>query len=318
MMPRSPVILCLVLVACAAAEPVAQIDADVRSPGFGGGFVPSHAPYGGWGGAAGCTPARTPVVLLHGNTESAEDWLRPDSHGGPSAPAQLFAAGWQRCEVFAVTWLAPQGRSLKLLHFHDGPTADLVAGFVRDVLAYTGAAQVDLVGHSMGATVALHALDRHALWPRARRVVSIAGGLRGLASCLLVGDANPLAPACGAQNLFDRDVFGFYPALNPRMEPGGFRDRPAQRPAALFYSLGAGRSDEILCPSCDSALFDEAPNVRAQLDVGAGAPMEGSHDDTSGVGHYRARRDTGQILARMLGSECTGAGCCGDYVGHCE
>src|SRR5262249_11343781 len=156
-----------------------------------------------------------------------------------------FAAGWQRCEVFAVTWLPPVGRSLKLLHYHDGPTADLVAGFVRDVVAYTGAAQVDLVGHSMGATVALHALDRGALWPRARRVVAMAGGLRGLANCLTVGNANPLVPVCGSQNLLDPDIFGFYPAFNPRMEPGGFRARPAQHTQTSFYSIRAGQSDEI-------------------------------------------------------------------------
>ena len=257
------------------------------------------------------------VVLLHGNSESAGDWLRPDSHGGPSAPARLSAAGYSACEVFAVTWLAPRGRSQKLLHFHDEANADLVGGFLGDVLAYTGASQLDLVGHSMGVTVALHALERGALWGRVRKFIAIAGGLRGLQSCIPWGPANPLAPVCGSQNLLDADVFGFYPFYNPRMEAGGFRDRPAQHPGIQFSSIRAGASDEILCPGCDSALFDPAPNVRAQLDVGVGTPAEGDHDDTSGVGHIRARRDTGVIQANLLSSDCEGAACCKGYAGRC-
>ena len=307
-------LLLLLLFACGSPSALVGQPDELAHARFGGSFHPQSAPYGGFGGAANCTAHRTPVVLLHGNTESADDWLRPDSHGGPSAPAVLYAHGYSQCEVFAVTWLAPQGRSQKLLHFHDEAKADLVGGFVRDVLAYTGAQKVDLVAHSMGVTVGLHALDRGALWPRVRRFVAIAGGLRGLQSCLPL----PQVPTCGSQNLLDPDVFGFYPLANPRMEPGGFRDRPAQHPTVAFASISAGASDEILCPGCDTALFDAAPNVRAQLDVGTGSPAEGNHDDTSGVGHFRARRDTGFVQLNLLASECTGTSCCAGYPGRCE
>lgn len=313
---RAYALVFLLLAGCGPESGPDAVDSLTRA-GFGGGFRPAHAPYGGFGGADACTPKRTPVVLLHGNSESAGDWLRPDSHGGPSAPARLVQAGYTACEVFAVTWLAPQGRSQKWLHYHDEAKADLVAGFLGDVLAYTGAQRVDLVGHSMGVTVALHALDRNALWGRVRRFVAIAGGLRGLQSCLAWGPANPLAPVCGSENDVDPELFGFYPFFNPRMEDGGFRDRPAQHPGVIFSSIRAGASDEILCPGCDTALFDPAPNVRAQLDVGVGTPAEGDHDDTSGVGHIRARRDTGIIQANLLTSECAGAACCKGYAGRC-
>jgi pimeloyl-ACP methyl ester carboxylesterase len=307
------------MVGCAPTAPDGADAVDLRGPAsFGGTFHPRHAPYGGFGGAAGCTAVRTPVILLHGNSESADAWLRLASDGGPSAPARLAAAGYRGCELFAVTWLPAASRSLKQLHVHDAAEADQIAGFIDDVLAYTGAARVDLIGHSMGVTVGLHALDRGQRWSRVRRFISIAGGLRGLANCLPWGSANPAAPACWAQSLIDPDLFGYYPLFNPRMEKGGFRDRPAQHPEVLFYSLRAGSSDEILCPSCDTALFDAAPNLRAQLDVGVGQPLEGNHDDTSGVGHLRARRDTGQIQAAMLTTECTGAACCASYAGACR
>ena len=296
--------------------------ADLRAlgarAGFAGGFQPRHAPYGGFGGAARCTPTRAPVVLLHGNGESADDWLRPASDGSAPAPARLAEAGYRGCEVFAVTWLPAATRGLKQLHVHDAAEADQVAGFLDDVRAYTGASQVDVIGHSMGVTVAMHALDRSQGWYRVRRFVAIAGGLRGLDGCLPWGPDNPLVPVCGGQGLADAETFGFYPVFNPRLEPGGFRARPAQHPEVLFYGLRAGSSDEILCPSCDSALFDAAPNVRAQLDVGKGAPLEGNHDDTAGVGHLRARRNTGEIQAAMLATDCTGAACCGSYAGACR
>ena len=290
-------------------------EADARRASFGGSFHPAHAPYGGFGGASNCTPSRTPVVLLHGNTESAEDWLRPASDGGPSAAARL---GYLPCELFAVTWLPAQGRSQKLLHVHDAAQADQVAGFLREVLAYTGARKLDLIGHSMGVTVGLHALDKAQLWGSVRRFVAIAGGLRGLDNCLPYGSANPAVPVCWGQSLYDPDVFGYYPAFNPRMESGGFRAAPARHPQVLFYSLGAGQSDEILCPSCGSALFDTAGNVRAQLDVGQGTPVEGNHDDVGGQGHYRARLDTGAIQQNFLETSCAGAACCKGYGGRCR
>jgi pimeloyl-ACP methyl ester carboxylesterase len=320
-MPHPRNLALAALFACAASCARGELDdassAEAASTGFSGGFNPRHAPYGGFGGEAGCRAVRTPVVLVHGNSESADDWRRPDSRGGPSVPARFAAAGYRGCELFAVTWLPAAGRALKQLHFHDEAKADLVGGFLSDVLAYTSARRVDVIGHSMGVTVALHALERSASWARVRRFVSIAGGLRGLSSCVAVGPGNPLFPTCGAQNLFDADVFGFYPALNPRMEPGGFRARPSQHPEIAFYGVRAGASDEILCPSCESALFDAAPNVRAQLDVGEGFPMEGDHDDTSGVGHIRARRDTGLIQVNLLATGCAGTACCAGYDRRC-
>jgi len=97
----------------------------------------------------------------------------------------------------------------------------MVRDFVLDVLAYTGRSQVDLVTHSMGVTVGFHGVEFGALWNRVRRFVAIGGGLRGLASCWYAGNANPWVPACGSQNLFDSQIFGFFPhtwtTWNPRM-----------------------------------------------------------------------------------------------------
>ncbi|MEM9191149.1 MAG: hypothetical protein AAGF12_18345 [Myxococcota bacterium] len=95
------------------------------------------------------------------------------------------------------------------------------------------------------------------------------------------GYANPAAPVCGSQNVFNSGVFGFYPSSfwirNPRMGNGGFRDVPRGE-STQFYSIRAGIQDQILCATagfisgCDrSTLFDGYSNVRSQLEIGYGS-----------------------------------------------
>jgi len=282
--------------------------------GYAGGFDPQEG-YGGFGGGD-CTASRTPIVFLHGNSDDASVWSKPASTGGPSVIAALAAAGYRPCELFGVTWLSASEQLTPLEIFHDEARAELVRGFLNDVRAYTGFSQVDIVAHSMGVTVALHALEGDGQDAGLRRFLGIAGGMQGLASCLAVGPADPLSPTCGAQSLADSNTFGFYPSSNPRMEAGGFRDRPSSS-SATYYSIRAGSSDEILCPSCDSALFDTATNVISQVDVGQGTPTVDGDDDSSGVGHFRARSDSGALIVQMLTTTCQGADCCAGISGHC-
>jgi hypothetical protein len=81
--------------------------------------------------------------------------------------------------------------------------------------------------------------------------------------------------------------------------------------------------------SCDEgALFDPSANVRAQLNVGAGSkarklnfdftdwrPTALSGGDADGVGHFKVRNNTGQIIYEMLNTDCTGMLCKGSYTG---
>jgi pimeloyl-ACP methyl ester carboxylesterase len=288
---------------------------------FGGGFAPRDAPDGGFGGGA-CVARKTPVVFLHGNADQARTWARASSDGGPSVLAAFFAAGYTRCELFGLNWLAGVDAATPQRTVHTAARAQRVRSFLDDVRRYTGKAQVDLVAHSMGVTVGLHALEGTGQAAGTRRFVAIAGGLRGLDSCLNIGPANPLWPNCGAQSLADHDLFGFYPLQNPRLEGSGFRSLGAAATAGspLFSSIHAGQSDEILCPSCDTALFTPGPNVQAQLDVGRGSPsiaVTGT-DDTQGVGHFRAKSDSGALLLVLLGTDCVGQACCASLSGKCR
>jgi pimeloyl-ACP methyl ester carboxylesterase len=292
-----------------APEPVAADSADLTAR-FGGGFRPSAPGVTGFGGGA-CKAERTPVVFLHGNASRASDWAIRASDGGPSVLAIFRAAGYRDCELYGLDWLTPAEQKGQQYNYHTAARAELVRGFLDDVRRATGKAQVDLVGHSMGVTLGLLALEDPLQLAGVRRFVGIAGGLRGLQTCLVVGPANPLATTCGSQNLFDPETFGFFPLANPRMEKGGFRDRPAQG-GPRYYTIRAGESDQFLAPGYDTAKFDDSVNVWAQLDVGQGHPTFSTKKDDggAGIGHYRAKTDSGQLQLRLLTTDCRGDACC--------
>ena len=80
----------------------------------------------------------------------------------------------------------------------------------------------------------------------------------------------------------------------------------------------------------DSAVFDWRSNVESQLDVGYGTPAAGLDFDLAdwsffallggdgdGVGHLRAKLNTGRIQVNMLSTSCTGTGCCSGYGDVC-
>ena len=327
--------LSLLLLAC----PTFALDYQGGANQFAGGFSPSNAPYGGFGGGA-CTASKTPVVFIHGNGDEARNWDFPTSTGTASVYDEFRAQGYNDCELFGINYLSSSERDAPQLNYHKPSKADLVADFIWSVKAYTGKSQVDVVSHSMGVTVALHAMDRDNLWSSVRRFIGIAGGLRGLTSCWWAGYANPAAATCGSQNIYNSQIFGFYPhswsTWNPRLGNGGFRDDPSGK-STLFYTLRADLHDQVLCGTAstvagceDSAVFDSRTNVRAQLDVGHGTPAAGLDFDLSdwtiynlaggdgdGVGHFRAKNNTGKIQVNMLTTSCTGTGCCSGYGDVC-
>jgi hypothetical protein len=158
------------------------------------------------------------------------------------------------------------------------------------------------VAHSLGVTVALHGITHGNLWGSIESFLNVSGGLKGLATCLTVGFANPTFPACGSQNVFDPNVFGFWPdgvagASNPRTGTSasvGFRREPERRPGVRFFTISGGPESR----------FNASAAVRAQLDVG--------------IDHLSSFTNTGAIMRTMLSSSCTGTACCAGYVGSCS
>lgn len=276
---------------------------------FAGGFDPPNAPEGGFGGGS-CVATRTPVIFVHGNSVNATFFARPSTSGAPSVYDTLRAAGYNDCELFGITYLSPTEQATRQLNYHTSTKAARIRDFIVAVKAYTGKPKVSIVAHSLGVTVALHGITHGNLWGSIESFINVSGGLKGLATCLTVGFANPTFPACGSQNIFDANIFGFWPhgvagASNPRTGTSasvGFRREPERRPGVRFFTISGGTADTTV-PGPESR-FDTSTAVKAQLDVG--------------IDHLSSFTSTGAIMSTMLSSSCTATACCAGYVGSCS
>ena len=140
-------------------------------------------------GAAG-TVTRTPVIFLHGNNDTPFATPCNPTYGRIQALAQyladngystseLWGLGYQgdRCDVNA-----DQTIRARIAHTNAANVPDL-RRFVRAVLAYTGAKQVDIVGHSLGVTLAREWMRQDDAQRSVRRLVAIDGPNHGIVNC---------------------------------------------------------------------------------------------------------------------------------------
>ncbi|MBP1711298.1 MAG: lipase [Deltaproteobacteria bacterium] len=319
---------------------------------FAGGFNPQTG-FGGFGGGA-CRASRTPVIFVHGNGDRAINWDSPANHNGTPARSvyqEFKARGYNDCELFGITYLSPGEQKSPAANYHKPHKYDIIIRFIEAVKIYTGKKEVDIVAHSLGVSMTLAALTYEDNlhrggkgWAGVRRFVNIAGGIRGLPSCLATGFSNPYFATCGSQNLFNKYIFGFYPDSRSAVGfnrwtgaegPLSLRRAPAYYPETIFYTLHAGYHDQIHCTTArgyrtcnEGALFEKSENVRAQLNIGAGQktrktnfnfdewrPSSLSGGDADGVGHFKARNNAGPMIYEMLNTDCSGIRCKGSYTG---
>ena len=145
----------------------------------------------------------TPVIFLHGNNDTPFP-TACNPYGAVRAFAQYLADhGYATSELWALGYqgdqcdlgVDPTLRS-RIAHTNAANVPDL-RRFVRAVLAYTGAEQVDIVGHSLGVTVAREWMREDDAQPTVRRLVAIDGPNHGIINCS-PGPANYWqAPAAG-------------------------------------------------------------------------------------------------------------------------
>lgn len=313
---------------------------------FAGGFDP-QVPFGGFGGGDDCRSkiTHTPVILVHGNGDSAIGWdsPAPARSGRPqqrSVYDEFKIRGYSDCEIFGVTYLEPAAQTFSETanNFHRPEKYALVWKFIQAVKAYTGSSKVDIVGHSLGSSMTLAALDYYTdnkdekAWQSVRRLINIAGGIHGLNSCLWPV-AYLSAPTCQAEHTGSGDQyyeFGFFPDLPFAMHnrwtavdgEHSLRQAPKRHGDVQFYTISAGQQDDIHCPQSPTLpmldcvrgpLFVSAKNVRAQIDIGRPAPTIPPPwaiavdpefrnlvpRDLGGIGHFGARNYAGPIIFEM-------------------
>lgn len=154
-------------------------------------------------GAAGPVH-RTPVILLHGNNDTPYPTTCNAAFGkihelaqylldNGYAPGELWGLGYQgdQCDLLTT----PTNRSGEA-HTTVANVPDLDR-FVRAVLAYTGARRVDIVGHSLGGTLAREWMREQHASRLVRRLIAVDAPNHGIINC----SPSPLnywqAPALG-------------------------------------------------------------------------------------------------------------------------
>lgn len=225
---RNSILVAILLFACVSAhaqlesDPAFGLSTDFRNwltaNGYGSyDFARADVPGGSYGGRAfaGQAVVNQPVIFIHGNSDSAIGTGSSLATGWRSSIEYFKAQGYTSSEIYATTW-GPASSALSSQQYHSKDYLTRIRAFILAVQAYTGAAKVDVVTHSMGVTLARKAIKGgsgndslaggsytlgSALTASVDTFVGIAGANRGLTTCYLSG---PTTPTCGSTN-------GFYP-----------------------------------------------------------------------------------------------------------
>jgi triacylglycerol lipase len=158
-------------------------------------------------------PINQPVIFIHGNADRALGTAIGQT-GWTSSINYFLDNGYKSSEIYTITW-GPSNALLSAQQYHSKEYLTRIRKFIEAVKAYTGATKVDIVGHSMGVTLARKAIKGGAsndllaggnynLGSPINYVdsfVGIAGANRGLTSCYSTGGSTP---TCANTN-------GFYP-----------------------------------------------------------------------------------------------------------
>ena len=122
----------------------------------------------------------TPVIFVHGYTGSASNWT--------TAMAVFRSGGYSSSELFAYEYNS-YGNNIT--------NAQGLVNYVSQVRSRTGAAQVDIVNHSMGGLVSLWYLKQLGGAQYVRHLASIAGANHGTtyaAACLIYTTCQQMYP----------------------------------------------------------------------------------------------------------------------------
>src|SRR5262245_26680914 len=97
-----------------------------------------------------------PVIFIHGNSDSALG--NGAAFTGWTASINYFLSqGYKTSELYATTW-GPADPALSIYQYHSKAYLTKIRAFIQAVKAYTGAAKVDVIAHSMGVTLARQAI----------------------------------------------------------------------------------------------------------------------------------------------------------------
>ncbi|QNA90338.1 lipase [Massilia sp. Dwa41.01b] len=129
------------------------------------------------------------VVLVHGNTGSPADWN--------NTVATLKGRGYLASQLFLPNW---GSKTNPASNDHGTANTSPVKSAMTSAHASSCTGKIDVIGHSMGVTLAMKAINELGYASRVNSFVSVAGAQWGLNSCG-VYPYNVITPTCGANGL---------------------------------------------------------------------------------------------------------------------
>ena len=115
---------------------------------------------------------RDAVVLVHGNSGSPGDF--------DTTYNALLANGYNTSQILRPNW---GNKWCPACNDHNGSEETPVIDAMVEALARSCSGRIDVIGHSMGATLAAHQIRKYGLKDQVDTFIGIAGAFRGLRSC---------------------------------------------------------------------------------------------------------------------------------------
>lgn len=129
------------------------------------------------------------VVMVHGNTGAPSDFN--DTWN------TLIGRGYSSAQLYRPSW---GSKTCAACNDHSGSEETPVESAIRSAITASCTGRIDVIGHSMGVTLAARVLQRTGLRTKVESFVGIAGGWRGLWSCGTY-PFNVLTSTCGSWGL---------------------------------------------------------------------------------------------------------------------
>ncbi|GAB2190378.1 alpha/beta fold hydrolase [Sessilibacter sp. MAH2] len=129
------------------------------------------------------------VVLVHGNTGDPNDW--------DATYDELLRQGWTTNQIYRPNW---GSKSCAACNDHSGSEETPVRNAISSALANSCTGKIDVIGHSMGVTLAAQQIIKLGQANNVNTFVGIAGAYRGLLTCG-VYPFNVSSTTCASQGL---------------------------------------------------------------------------------------------------------------------
>ncbi|MBI1891172.1 MAG: lipase [Burkholderiales bacterium] len=129
------------------------------------------------------------VVLVHGNTGYPSHW--------DNTVAELKRRGYVDSQLYRPNW---GSKICATCNDHGSANTTPVKNSMKTALAASCTGKIDVIGHSMGVTLAMKAINELGYAGKVNTYVGIAGGQHGLVSCG-VYPFNVWNPGCGSLGL---------------------------------------------------------------------------------------------------------------------